>query len=572
MCDNHNLDNKNPKKRGIGLEHGQEHTKDHNRWSRRDFMTTMGIAGGVGMFMNSLPIKALSSTPLAMSLSNTETDRVLVLVRLKGGNDGLNTIIPLYDYGTYQSYRPTLAIPQNNIVSLNGDFGVPNYAQGMADLWNDGKMKFFTNVGYPDQDFSHFRSSDIWISGENEGETFQTGWLGDYLSNAYPDYLLNPPSIPPAIQIGTDSIVYTGAFGQSHIDMGVSVTNPQELYDIAQSGQLHDMTDLPSCEYGDQLEYIRAVSNSTFVYSSAIKDAFDNGANATTYPATELGQQLELVARLVKGNLGTKLYLVTLDGFDTHANQAFDHQALITDLSDSMKAFFDDLETTGWHDKVLAATFSEFGRRIDENASWGTDHGAGAPLMLFSGAFEDGSTQMGAMPDLQQNFADYWGNIGYETDFRNIYVTLLNHWLCVDVNLSAYALGKFTPIDGIVEGCHGIQPPGGGLPGGGGAPIVGGHGSPIGAIDISATNPNPGGFIGGSIIIGIKGGKKPGVNVNVSVYSHTGQHVAVLHNGFLPNGEHTFHYSPIHNRLPAGNYIISATGAGKKLSKQFFLR
>jgi len=229
-----------------------------------------------------------------------------------------------------------------------------------------------------------------------------------------------------------------------NVNISVSVNDPNELYEIAQNGQLYDVNNLPSCLYGDQLGYMRSVANSTFFYAEAIKEAYDASSNQVEYSGY-LGNQLAIVARLIKGNLGTSLYMVTLDGFDTHAGQNEVHPRLMMDVANSVRAFYDDLAFADKAKSVLSMTVSEFGRRPDQNASAGTDHGAGAPMLLF-GEGLNGSGFVGAEPDLQ-NF-DRNGNIIYDIDFREIYATVLENWLCVEAPTVNSVLGNsFNRLD-----------------------------------------------------------------------------------------------------------------------------
>lgn len=434
MCDNHKTKDKG--RHGEALEHGQAHEHDHQQWSRRGFLKNMGVAGGMTMLLGNLPITALSGSPLTFGLANNESDRILVLIRLKGGNDGLNMIVPVFDYGNYLSNRPTIAIPQNQLLSLNDSFGMPNTMEGLMGLWNEGSMKVINSVGYPDQNLSHFRSTDIWSSASDSNVVESSGWLGRLLDQQYPDFVANPPDQPPAIQIGgTGNILFTNT---EMVNLGVIVNNPEELATIAENGELYDATDVPECYYGEQLSYMRTVANSTFQYAEVIANAYEASSNAVEYEYA-IGQQLALVARLIKGGLSTQLYVVTLDGFDTHALQSQYHPFLMYSLSLAVQRFYQDLAAGGEAHRVLAMTFSEFGRRIEQNASAGTDHGAAAPMMLF-GQGLNGNGFVGAGPDLQN--LDPIGNLQYDIDFRQVYATLLEYWLCIDAGLIDDVMGN----------------------------------------------------------------------------------------------------------------------------------
>ncbi|RME98254.1 MAG: hypothetical protein D6772_09265, partial [Bacteroidetes bacterium] len=173
MCNHHKpKSTEKQQERGIGLEHGQAHTHDHQQWSRRTFLRQLGIAGTASFLLGKMPLHALTSSPLAMALnSGDHEDRILVLIRLKGGNDGLNTVIPIFDYGRYQQRRPNIAIPQNETFALTDALALPNTMGGLANLWAGGQMKVVNNVGYPDQNLSHFRSTDIWSAAIDADET-----------------------------------------------------------------------------------------------------------------------------------------------------------------------------------------------------------------------------------------------------------------------------------------------------------------------------------------------------------------------------------------------------------------
>ena len=429
MCDSHKNPHASAKKarRGIALEHGAAHARDHQRWSRRSFLHLTGMAGLGSMLIGKLPVFAAGSLSLNAALTQAPGDRVLVLIRLKGGNDGLNTIVPLYDYDTYANLRPTLRIPESDAITLTDEAALAPWLSDLYSLWGEGQMRVVQGVGYPDQNLSHFRSSDIWATASDADEQLHSGWLGRYFDGLYPDFLFNPPPQPPAIQIGSlGSLTFLNA---DNVSLAMAVTDPDQLFELAQTGQMYDLNDLPDCHYGAQLGYVRAVANSTFIYAEAIKTAWEASSTQATYDDTPLGQQLALVARLIKGNLGARVYMVELDGFDTHANQPDWHPQLLTDLGKSVRAFFDDLEAGGWHDKVLAMTHSEFGRRPEENGSSGTDHGAAAPLMLF-GPGLNGHGLAGTAPSLTD--LDDAGNLKFHTDFRSVYATVLEYWLCVD--------------------------------------------------------------------------------------------------------------------------------------------
>lgn len=425
MCDNNS---NNDKKFGTSA-----HDMEHKKWNRRSFLQALGLSGAGTMMLGGMPLSASSSTKLAAAISDSESDRILVIVRLKGGNDGLNTIVPIYDYDTYATNRPTIKHNLNDLTTLSPDFGIPDSMTDLLNLWNNGGMKVVHGVGYENQSQSHFAGSDIWASTDPTNDS-TSGWLGRHFEELYPEYLLNPPTVPAAVQIGSiGNLIFDGASN----NYAFSVANPNQLEAIAESGTVHDMSSFPDCIYGEQLEFMRGTTNTTYQYAGTIHDAYTNGANSSEYMTSELGQQLSIVARLIKGNLGTKVYMVTLGGFDTHANQLEDHSTLLTDLSNSIKTFYEDLAQAGLDDKVLSMSISEFGRRTFENGSNGTDHGKAAPLMLFGPAME-GNGFVGTHPDLTND--DGQGNLNYTQDFREVYASVLENWLCIESGLVDEAL------------------------------------------------------------------------------------------------------------------------------------
>ncbi len=542
MCD-HKKENK--ERKGTRLEEGMAHRHDHETWTRRSFLNTLGVGGAFAMMLGNLPINAMASTPLQAALSASNTDRSLVLIRLKGGNDGLNTMVPLYDYSTYSSYRPTLAIPQNDLINLSNEIGMPNFMSGMEGLWQNGHMKVLHNVGYEGQNLSHFSSSDIWASAKfPDGLTSGTGIFGRFFDHEYPDYLVNPPAVPPAVHIGnSNNLLFTGASTQ----IGVSVNNPDQLYQIAQTGALYDVEDVPDCYYGEQLAFTRTIANTTFIYAGVIKDAFDAASNAVDYGQVtfdygNIAEQLSIVARLIKGNLGAKVYLVEINGFDTHEGQAEWHPALMQAVSESVNLFFQDLAADSMDGNVLAMTISEFGRRIEENGSFGTDHGAAAPLLMFSGAM-DGNGFVGNAPDLSD--LDYIGNMNYQTDFRSVYATVLEQWLCVDPYVVDMVMDdSYARINGLLPGCEIVS-----------------TNDPDAFHFMHQARYAENGMIQVYYQLPVAG------KVSVELYNMDGRLIQHLKNGVQETaGAQQVNFNPKANGLPTGNYIYRIEFRGKAYS------
>ncbi len=417
---------------------------------RREFLGK-GIPAAVMLpgLINGYSVKAFAAdSPLVQALmqSTTETDHVLVIIQLSGGNDGLNMVIPISNYSNYLNARSNVAIPENRILGLGAApaTGLHPAMTGLHQMYGNGMLKVVQSVGYPQPNFSHFRATDIWMSGSNSTQEVFTGWAGRYLNYEYEDYPTNYPNPthtdPIAIQIGSTTTLTTQG---PVVNMAMSITNPTSFYNL-----LNGTTDpVPNTPAGKELQYVRLVSQQTQKYTSVIRTAANNVTQQVTYPTNNsLADQLKIVARLVKGGLKTRVYLVSFGGFDTHSVQvnAADtttgaHATLLGRVSAAIKAFQDDLQFLQIQDRVIGMTFSEFGRRIKSNSSVGTDHGAAAPLFVFGSQVDNGI--LGNNPAIPVN-ASVNDNIPMQYDFRSIYATILEKWFCLDKTVVS---GLFPP-------------------------------------------------------------------------------------------------------------------------------
>jgi uncharacterized protein (DUF1501 family) len=240
---------------------------------------------------------------------------------------------------------------------------MPKATEALQGLWNEGMMKVILNVGYPQPNYSHFRSYDIVASASDSNTIVNTGWIGRFLDNEYAAFLETPPTIPPALQIGVQSDL---VFKAQNANMALAVSSPQEFYQIAQTGQLYETATLGTTPRDLELAYVRQTANSAFRYATTIKESYARGKNQVDYPLDNyLGEQLAIVAKLIKGNLGTRIFMVEIGGFDTHADQYDAHLGLLNDIATAVKSFYEDLElgNAGLSEKVLGMTFSE-------NRSW----------------------------------------------------------------------------------------------------------------------------------------------------------------------------------------------------------
>lgn len=525
------------KRHGSASEHGMAHTREHHNWNRRDFIRMTGLAGlGASLMFGKTPVAAMSTGPLLNAINAADCgDRVLVLIRLSGGNDGLNTIIHRGN-DEYYNIRPTLAIQEADLWGLNDDFGMSNQMIDLQPFWNEGKMQVIHNVGYPEANYSHFRSSDIWATASDSEEVLNSGWIGRWLDNEFPAFIDTPPVVPPALQIGVETnLLFKAAAGP----MALSISNPTEFYQIAQSGELYDTTQLNlNVPNQSELSYVRSTANSAFRYSEKIRDAFNASTTQADYPDNRLAREMAIVSRLIKGNLGTKVYMVTIGGFDTHADQADRHPELIQEIASSVKAFFEDLNGSGHHEQVLAMTFSEFGRTIFENGSLGTDHGTGAPMMIFGEGIGQGFH--GTEPDLIN--VDMYGDPEFDVDFRQAYATVLQNWMCVDPEVINHILGD-TNFPLITDLLPESNPP------------VGSNNR----ASLLGHNPHP------SLpnTFQIKYALKERGNVRVQITNPAGQPLRTIVNEFKERGSYTLDFNPVTYFLSGGDYVYKLETGGK---------
>lgn len=395
---------------------------------RRRFLKTIGTAAMTPVFWNGTALAALSK-PLLFSSMNDETDRVLVLVQLNGGNDGLNTFIPLDQYGNLYNARSNIIIPETSIIPVTDTIGFHPALPGIKDLYDEGRLGIVQNVGYPDQNRSHFRSMEIWSSGSSSEERRLTGWLGRYLDEQFPGF-------PDAYPNGENPDPFAIAMGDyiSETCQGSAANFSVTLNDPFSLGQLYEWegNDDAGSIYGEELAFVRLTISQTNAYADRIAIAAENGNNRADYPDTQLAGQMKNVARLISGGMRTPIYIVSLGGFDTHGGQVESdspttgrHAELLATLSEAVHAFQNDLKLLGLEDRVLGMTFSEFGRQIRSNGSLGTDHGTAAPLMLFG---PRANTQiLGDNPEIPQEVNVQEG-VPMQYDFRDVYGSVLIDW------------------------------------------------------------------------------------------------------------------------------------------------
>lgn len=413
---------------------------------RRNFIKLTSTASAISL----LPSQVTASLNIAKSfLDCTISNRKLVLINLAGGNDGLNTIIPINYYDIYSNLRPSIKVPSSGINSYinldetldeNQQIGLHPSLTGIKNLYDDDLLRIIQSVGYPSQNKSHFASTDIY-STANDGNSWDngnnSGWIGRFMESYYADLIQN--SYPLGVEIGSKSNSL-GFHGESEHGLSVNINgqDPSGFYSLISGMAGEPPNNIPISDYGHELEYIIQTDALSNMYSEAISNSFNNGQNAVSYPDTDISNQLKTVARLISGGLESKVYMVKLSGFDTHfgQNQAEndilgDHNDLLTKLSSAVAAFMNDLSAMNLKNDVVGLTYSEFGRKAAENGSLGTDHGETAPMFVFGAPVKGGVS--GLNPDLNEANE----NNGYQIqtvqfDYRDTLGTLLQDYLGAD--------------------------------------------------------------------------------------------------------------------------------------------
>lgn len=444
---------------------------------RRNFIRKVPLVAGAPFAVGGVPVKLFAQQNAITRMAQQSTnDKVLVILQLHGGNDGLNAVIPVEQYDTYYSRRANIAIPAKSgvrrMIELDRTLASPDQVGlhpdmiDMKELYDMGRMKIVQGVSYERNNGSHFRGRDIWFMGGGFDDFFSSGWVGRYLQQefaplTYPDQFPNEDMPDPlAIEMGNDVSLI---FHQSgNIPTSISLgSDPESLANLID--QLEGFEDegldprgrppefLNNSPYGKELNWILGLEDKSEEYAGRLVEVYQNASSTTvTYPErypfnaprgslrNGLSGQLQLVARLLDGGgagLGvkTKVFLLRIGGFDNHAGQveSYDptmgvHAARLYHIASAMKAFQADLRTRGIEDKVLTLTTSEFGRRITSNGSFGTDHGTGAPMFIFGRGVTPG--MLGTNPDLSPGI----NNVSMQFDYRRIYANLLHDWMGVD--------------------------------------------------------------------------------------------------------------------------------------------
>ncbi len=345
-------------------------------------------------------------------------NKVLVVLQFSGGNDGLNTVIPVRNDIYYKS-RPKLGIEKDNAISLTDDVGINPALQAFKGFFDDGNLGIINSVGYPNPDRSHFRSMDIWQSASDSDKYIYTGWLGRYLDAQCSG------CGKPTQALEVDDVLSLALKGE--INKGLAVKDPKRLYNTSREKYFKDIN--VSHEKGEEtVDYLYKTLSETLSSADYIYQQSKVHPTSTAYPATELGKNLKTISSLILSDIDTKVYYVSLGSFDTHVNQENQQKRLFTQLNDAMSAFVKDLKDNKRFEDVMVMTFSEFGRRVSQNASGGTDHGTANNMFFIGGGLKQKGL-INPMPDL----ADLnEGDLKHTVDFKNVYATVLNKWLGAD--------------------------------------------------------------------------------------------------------------------------------------------
>jgi uncharacterized protein (DUF1501 family) len=380
---------------------------------RRSFLQVGSLATASLMLPKFL--KAFEQ-PLAVPPGN----KVLVVLQLSGGNDGLNTVIPIRN-DIYYKVRPRLGIAKDKALLLTDETGLHPSLTAFKELYDDGSLGIMNGVGYPNPDRSHFRSMDIWHSASNSNEYVYTGWLGRYLDAQCAG------CDKPTQALEIDDVLSMALKGEQM--KGLAMKDPKRLYNTANEKFFKDIAANHKDEAGEQpVDYLYKTMAETISSADYIYQQSKLRPSKTQYPTTELGKSFQTISSLILSDINTKVYYVSLGSFDTHVAQEFQQKRLFTEMNDAIKAFVKDLKASNRFDDVLLTTFSEFGRRVSQNASGGTDHGTANNMFMIGGALKQKGV-LNAMPDLSKLEE---GDLKHSVDFKDVYATILKNWLNAD--------------------------------------------------------------------------------------------------------------------------------------------
>lgn len=353
-------------------------------------------------------------------------DRILVVVQMGGGNDGLNSIVPFTNDAYYRA-RPNLAVPQKDVIRITDELGLhPNLGK-LKELYDKGAMAVVQGVGYPNPSRSHFKSMEIWQTADPEGRVVRYGWVGRYFDSKCP--VCEQPTV--GVNVGQTMPLAM----QAESGLGVSLENPDAFQwmntfnglGAKEEQELFKLLNAPSPNEPGTIDFLRHTAMNAYVSSENVRDAVKDYKGGVEYANTRFASSMRLIAQMIAGKLPTKVYYAHMTGFDTHAAQRGAHETLLLQLAEGVSSFYKDLEAQGNAERVVVLAFSEFGRRVAENGSGGTDHGTAAPMFVFGKALKGGL--YGSHPSLTDLTE---GDLKHGIDFRSVYSTVLDRWLGAD--------------------------------------------------------------------------------------------------------------------------------------------
>ncbi|MEP7197549.1 MAG: DUF1501 domain-containing protein [Saprospiraceae bacterium] len=420
---------------------------------RRSFLKASALAS-TPLLINGIPVNAVARNSF-LDFVAPDNDKILVLIQLTGGNDGLNCVLPLDQYSNLDKARNKILIKESLGLKLIDKTALHPAMVGMKSLYDDGNLNLIHSVGYPNQNRSHFRSTDIWTTGSAADKIVTTGWLGRYYDNHHPSFPSGYPNTdnpdPLAITVGGNvSQTCQGPI----VNFSLSINDPVGLTPIPEP---EFSTAIPSTNYGNELRFLMTTLQQYNDYSDVIKNANTAAGGTIATTGNPLLDRLNIVSQLIKGGLKTKVYVVSLGTFDTHSNQCDpdDHELgnqadLLGQLAGAMRGFQDSLKKAGLEKRVIGMTFSEFGRRIKANDSTGTDHGTAGPLFLFGSCIKGGI--IGNNPTISDNPTNDEG-VAMQYDFRSVYASILIDWFQLETSLVKEILYEDFQKLPIIEGC-----------------------------------------------------------------------------------------------------------------------
>ncbi|WP_026897618.1 DUF1501 domain-containing protein [Daejeonella oryzae] len=392
---------------------------------RRSFIKNSALASAGAFLIPSFlkPLEALANSQLS-------GHKNLLIIQLSGGNDGLNTIVP-YGMDAYYQKRKTISIAPNELIKLDDLQGMNPALASLKEVYDQGWMNIVNSVGYPNPDRSHFRSMDIWQTASESNEFLSTGWLGRYLDSSCADCSL------PYAGIEVDDTLSLALKGAGK--KGIAVKDPAALFRNTREPFFKDVLSNHDQHLNeDNLGYLYKTMIETSSSAEYIQNTSKMYNSKFIYPDSPFANQLKTVSKFINSGLQTRVYYVSLSGFDTHAGQKAQQGRLLKQYAEGVSAFIKDLKQSGKLDDTLVLTFSEFGRRVEQNASNGTDHGTANNVFLFGGKLKKPGI-LNEAPDLQ-NLDN--GDLKYQVDFRNLYAEILDKWL--NVNSSSILNKKFS--------------------------------------------------------------------------------------------------------------------------------